>query len=436
MISEGTVQVSASHNLGLHGNRNLVFNGGTLEILDTFTTNRPVQFPAAGTIKVADTKELTLSGTITGAGALTKDDPGKLTLTGTNTYSGGNTVTAGTLEGTTDSIPGNVTNNSSLILNQTSTGTFSGTISGTGTLTKEGTGTVVLGNDANSYTGDSVFYNGVIQVSKDERLGATSSNLVFNNGTLEATETFTSNRQITSNSYAFLQVTDTKTLTLSGKITGGGQFVAKGTGTVVLTNAANDYAATAIHDATLSISADNLLGAAAGMIVIDDGRLLATETFASPREVRLNSNSYIKTADTKTLTLTGKVTGTGALTAEGPGSLILINATNDYSGGTTLGSQSTLSVSSDGALGAVAGGLTFDGGILQATNTFTSARTVTSNSNAHFQVADGQTLTLSGNAGGNRNSYQRRSWNTNSYWNKQLFVRNNSSSRISGRKHR
>ena len=47
-------------------------------------------------------------------------------------------MTIAVLTGTTDSLPGNITNNASVVIDQATAGTYGGVISGTGTLTKEG----------------------------------------------------------------------------------------------------------------------------------------------------------------------------------------------------------------------------------------------------------------------------------------------------------
>ena len=104
---------------------------------------------------------LTISGVIFqygGSYGITKTGTGTLTFTGNNSYTGTTTVSAGTLQlgdGTTNgTIAGNITDNAALVFNYgTSTSpTYSGVISGTGTLTKTGTGTLTFTGN-NSYTG-------------------------------------------------------------------------------------------------------------------------------------------------------------------------------------------------------------------------------------------------------------------------------------------
>ncbi|KWV45158.1 hypothetical protein AS156_23920, partial [Bradyrhizobium macuxiense] len=86
----------------------------------------------------------TFGGSITGLGSLSKIGAGMLTLSGTNNYSGGTTVSVGTLQGTTNSLQGTIVNNTNLIFNQDFDGTFAGAIKGPGEVTKRGTGKVIL----------------------------------------------------------------------------------------------------------------------------------------------------------------------------------------------------------------------------------------------------------------------------------------------------
>ena len=86
----------------------------------------------------------TYNGVISGTGSVTKTGAGNLTLTGTNTYTGGTTILAGTLFGNTLSLQGNILNNAALVFNQAAGGTYNGVISGTGSVTKTGAGNLTL----------------------------------------------------------------------------------------------------------------------------------------------------------------------------------------------------------------------------------------------------------------------------------------------------
>src|SRR5258708_20277187 len=86
----------------------------------------------------------TFGGNISGTGSLVKDGTGTLILSGTNAYSGGTTVSSGTFQGTTLSLQGDITNNATLDFNQSFNGTYGGNMSGTGNLVKDRTETLIL----------------------------------------------------------------------------------------------------------------------------------------------------------------------------------------------------------------------------------------------------------------------------------------------------
>ena len=86
-----------------------------------------------------------------------KLDPGAWALTGSNTYSGGTTISAGTLQigngtGSSSLGSGTVSNNSALVFANGAASTYAGVISGTVALTQAGPGTLAL-NGANTYSG-------------------------------------------------------------------------------------------------------------------------------------------------------------------------------------------------------------------------------------------------------------------------------------------
>jgi len=106
----------------------------------------------------------TYAGNISGSGSLTKLGNGAVTLSGTSTHSGGTTVTAGSLIGTTDSLKGAITNNAAVTFSQTTTGTYAGIMSGNGSLTKLGGGSVVLSGN-NSYSGATTVSAGALVIN-------------------------------------------------------------------------------------------------------------------------------------------------------------------------------------------------------------------------------------------------------------------------------
>ena len=107
---------------------------------------------ATGTLAVDRSDSLTIAGNITGAGGLSKQGAGTLTLTGANTYSGLTSVAAGTVvvgdgassggiatAGDLDLAAGSV-----LAFDRSDDVAFTGGVTGSGTLSQQGTGTLVL----------------------------------------------------------------------------------------------------------------------------------------------------------------------------------------------------------------------------------------------------------------------------------------------------
>ena len=79
------------------------FNGGEIQAANAFSTNVPMTLGTSGANTSFDTAgyALTLSGSLSGPGSLTLNDSlgtCALILTASNAYSGGTTVSAGTLQ--------------------------------------------------------------------------------------------------------------------------------------------------------------------------------------------------------------------------------------------------------------------------------------------------------------------------------------------------
>ena len=130
-----------------------------------------------------------------GAGAsLVKSGSGNLTLGGANTYTGGTTLSAGRLIGTTSSLQGAIANNSALEFAQASTGTYSGNITGSGSFTKTGAGKLII-SGSNTYTGVTAVNEGSLAVNGS--LGNTSVS-VGSNATLQGSGSIGGSVTITS----------------------------------------------------------------------------------------------------------------------------------------------------------------------------------------------------------------------------------------------
>jgi fibronectin-binding autotransporter adhesin len=97
-IDGGLLSVAADADLGAAGG-DLVFEGGTLEVTNSFTpaTNRTSYLNANSGISVTGSAIFTDPGLVTGLGSLTKTGTGTLVLSDANSYAGGTFINAGTL---------------------------------------------------------------------------------------------------------------------------------------------------------------------------------------------------------------------------------------------------------------------------------------------------------------------------------------------------
>jgi autotransporter-associated beta strand protein len=185
---------------------------------------------ASDTTIGVDADTFTLNPVLSGAGNLTKAGAGTLVLTGANTLSGSTTVSAGTLELRNNLALQNsalVTTSAGIVILDplVTTPTFGGLSGASGdlatilssgysgitaltlnpgtgssvsyggaiadgvagtTLTKSGAGTQIL-TGTNTYTGATTLSAGVLSVGTTANLGAPSSNLVMDGGTLQIT---------------------------------------------------------------------------------------------------------------------------------------------------------------------------------------------------------------------------------------------------------
>ena len=165
----------------------------------------------------------TYAGAMSGAGLLTKSGAGTLILSGANSYSGGTSVTAGTLQGSSTSLQGNIaaSNATLIVFDQSAAGTYAGVLSGEGSLTKTGAGTLTL-TGTNSYTGGTRLNGGTLAVASDARLGTGS--LTFNGGALQTLAVLTSAKAVSLLGAGTID-TNGFNSNLSGAITGAGSLV-------------------------------------------------------------------------------------------------------------------------------------------------------------------------------------------------------------------
>ena len=342
----------------------------------------------------------TINNALTGSDGLVKSDLGTLVLAGNNTYTGGTTVSGGTLQigngGATGAIAGNVVNNGALVFDRSDAVSFGGVISGSGSLSQTGAGSVTL-TSINTYTGGTSITAGTLALSGNGSIASSSGISVARDAGFDISGS-TSGASIASLSGSGNVNLGSQTLTItqaSGNFDGGvsgsgGLTLASGSETLA---GANTYtgATTIDNNATLTLTS-NL----ASSSVTNHGTL---DVSASTADISMNNLSGDGTVllGNHSLNL-NHVSGSYTGVIAGNGGLVLSNGNetltgiNTYRGGTTI-DHSVLSVSSEANLGAASGAVSMDGGTLAITgHTFSgTARAITVGS-------DGGTLDIADTA--------------------------------------
>ena len=250
-----------------------------------------------------------------------------------------------------------------LIVDGGSNTAISGNIIGGGSITKNGAGTLTL-SGTNTYSGGTNINGGVLEISDDTNLGAAAGGVTMdNNAVLRtlASITFNASRNFTINAGGGTIDLNANNSTLNGMISGTGVFTitdTPGFGTLTLTgdNSGLTGGLAVTNAATVGVSADNNLGAAAAPLTLDNGNVETTASFSSSRPIHLSdinfggSGTFVVDFGVTT-TLTGIIDGDGSLAKDNSGELDVTNNSNSYTGGTSLFNGS-LFADANNALGA------------------------------------------------------------------------------------
>ncbi|EDI7943633.1 fibronectin-binding autotransporter adhesin ShdA [Salmonella enterica] len=306
VTGEGQIVKSGSDELIVTGAND--YSGGTTISGGTLTADHA---DSLGTGAVANSGVLQvgegeLENTLSGSGSLVKTGTGELTLSGDNSYSGGTTIIGGTLTADhADSLGTGAVANSGVL--QVGEGELENTLSGSGSLVKTGTGELTLSGD-NTYSGGTTITGGTLTADHADSLG---TGAIANSGVLQVGEG-----------------------ELKNTLSGSGSLVKTGTGELTL-NGDNDYSGgTTIDD---------------GVLIADNADSLGTGAVANNGVLQVGEGELKNT-----------LSGTGSLVKIGTGELTL-NGDNDYSGGTTI-SDGTLIANHADSLGT---GAIDNSGVLQ-----------------------------------------------------------------------
>ena len=421
-INGGTLSLGSAD--AIDETKGISFGGGTLQFSANNTSDYSYLFSTAGNQVISiDTngQDVDFAHPLTSpGGSLTKLGSGTLTLSGANTYTGATTVNNGALTFSNQPVPstsisiaegatleyaiptGNTVSQGSTSANTTTT------ITGGGTLLKSGAGALVFGVggggnidwqlqanadgthalidvDGGNLTGGSNILDNWTSNHSDLNIASgaifngVEANVVVN--ALTGTGILASGYAVSAGYRTFTIGVDNGSGTFSGNIIDedpSQDFIANltkvGTGTEVLSGLNTYSGSTTISGGTLQIGNGGATGSLGTGLVIDNGSLAFNRA----------SN----------LTVANPISGSGTLTQNGTGALILTGA-NSYTGNTTI-NVGTLQIGNGGAVGSLGTGPVADNSKLAFDlSSSPTVANVISGSGSLTQSGSG-TLTLSG----------------------------------------
>ncbi|EAA4695298.1 fibronectin-binding autotransporter adhesin ShdA [Salmonella enterica subsp. enterica] len=423
---------------------------GDTEIVGGILAAKDAASLGTGDVTIAENATLalsqgTLDNNVTGEGQIVKSGSDELIVTGDNNYSGGTTISGGTLTADhADSLGSGDIDNSGVL--QVGEGELENTLSGSGSLVKTGTGELTLSGD-NSYSGGTTISDGTLIAANVNALG---SGDIDNSGTLklEAEGEFNL-ANVTTQSGATTELAKGTTLNVDSltqqadstlnidlskangesaitadSVTLGGTLNVTGIGSVTDSWTPEAYTYTLIDsDSAITSDFDDLTIAGMNREDVDfltiDGKVDETDNtnydltaslswYADRDNATTDAHGTFTLSDpdgsfnvAATLTDVDDTLDPGSrwdgksLTKEGAGTLIL-SGDNDYSGGTTI-NEGTLVAASTTALGT---GLVDNNAtlVLDADGEVSAVGGITTHSGATTQLALGTSLDLGDSA--------------------------------------
>lgn len=231
--------------------------------------------------------DLTMAGDISGTGGLVKSGSGALLLTGSNSYSGGTTLQFGSLTGDSDSLQGSIDSASGTLLSfdQTGSGTFAGTYSGAGDLSKTGSGTLTL-NTPQTFSGLLSVLDGNLSTVGSSIIANAAAVSLGSAGTLalggsESIASLTGSGRLLLDSGSNLALGSSQNGIFAGNIDGSGSLQKVGSGTLTLSGNSTHSGNVGVQGGTLRVDGSlvsGTLNVASGATLTGNGTLSGAVT--------------------------------------------------------------------------------------------------------------------------------------------------------------
>jgi autotransporter-associated beta strand protein len=310
-ISTGVLNLQSSGGLGTTTGNTVVSDNATLQVQNSITSAEPISIGGLGVSSLGAIRSISGNNILTGNISLTSSarinvDAGILSMTTGTIAMGSNNLNAGVISGTSIFLSGLLTSNAG------------------STLTKDNTGSLFISGNNTGYAGAISVSAGTLNAQNNNALGATSGTTTVVSG---------ATIQLFGNS-----------LNIPEPITINGDGIATTQGAIRNPSGNNTWSGAITLGSSARI-------ATAGSATSDSLLILTT----------VNTGGFTITADaSRGMRLGGVVTGSGALAKAGLDTLVL-NATNDYTGATTI-SAGAISLRNVSGLGGTGTGTTINSG--------------------------------------------------------------------------
>ncbi len=398
-VTVGHIQFDGSNPWTIAGANTLTLqtDTGGVSVLNTLMGTHTISAP----LSMSNDAIKFGTGTLVLAGAVTNNSKIITIANGALQFNDG-AFTAGTYSG-------NITDNDTLIFNNTANRTYSGIVSGVGKITKTGAGTIAM-TAASTYTGVTAINGGIIQAGVAETAGTSGplgkqvanavGTILFGGGSLQysAANQFDYSGRFSTAAGQLISVdTNGQNVTFATALTSSGGTLTKlGAGTLTLTGLNTYTGVTTLNGGTLNLGSAETAGtsgplgnsAAAnpGSIVLGGGTLqysAANQFDYSGRFSAAGGQLFSIDTNGQSVTFATPLAGTAStLTKSGTG-LLILTGNQSYTGATqvnggilqlaaasTINAASTVTVGGTGATGSptLAGTGTASGNVILSGN--------------------------------------------------------------------
>lgn len=326
-ITGGKLSIDAENALGSGA---FTITGGALQWTGNGAIARSINWGTSGAEIEVTGAGLTLDHPLLGGGALTKSGSGALILNGANSYTGGTTISAGTLR-LNGSILGNVLNNGTLMFGNAAAYTYAGLVTGSGDVSVVGTGLLTLTGNSNfggtltvnsasgglnisggaivSWNGETTHSNGQLLVNAGARATSVGITTITNNSATPTTLTVDGAGSAFSTDTINAAGALNRNITVS--VTNGGR----------LTTTAGDLNIRAATVSAASTNTGHLIVDGAGSLADLAGGLVIANSNITNGKLTISGGGTLRTAGSSRIGFpTGNTRGVPSLRITGAGS--------------------------------------------------------------------------------------------------------------------